>query len=89
MRAEPHEPDGARFRCTNGPAPTHCMPGPRWDGSGRVVEYIITAANEDPPNWLCYRHPDGQWVTLREATAEDHAAARLAKRGSDSGEVAE
>ena len=21
--------------------------------------------------WLCYRHPDGQWVTLRKATAED------------------
>ena len=21
--------------------------------------------------WLCYRHPGGQWVTLREATEED------------------
>ena len=23
--------------------------------------------------WLCYKHPDGQWVTLREATKEDLA----------------
>lgn len=21
--------------------------------------------------WLCYRHPDGQWVSLRLATVED------------------
>lgn len=23
--------------------------------------------------WLCYRHPDGQWVTLRKATEDDLA----------------
>lgn len=23
--------------------------------------------------WLCYRHPDGQWVSLRKATNEDYA----------------
>ena len=27
---------------------------------------------EGPDNgWLCYRHPDGQWVTLRKATSDD------------------
>ena len=24
--------------------------------------------------WLCWRHPDGQWVTLRLATSEDREA---------------
>lgn len=23
--------------------------------------------------WLCYKHPDGQWVTLRKVTDEDIA----------------
>ena len=23
--------------------------------------------------WLCYKHPDGQWVTLREATKDEIA----------------
>lgn len=23
--------------------------------------------------WICYRHPDGQWVSLRKATKEDRA----------------
>ena len=21
--------------------------------------------------WVCYKHPDGQWVTLRQATVAD------------------
>lgn len=25
-------------------------------------------------NWLAYKHPDGQWVTLRESTEADRAA---------------
>lgn len=28
-------------------------------------------------DWLCYRHPDGQWVTLREATEADKTALGL------------
>lgn len=33
--------------------------------------------SEDEPResirgWLLYRHPDGQWVTLRKATDDDH-----------------
>ena len=23
--------------------------------------------------WIVYRHPDGQWVSLRRATEEDHS----------------
>jgi hypothetical protein len=30
--------------------------------------------------WLCYRHPDGQWVTLRKATPND--LARLSRAGA-------
>lgn len=33
-------------------------------------------------NWLCYRHPDGQWVTLQESTEEDRA--RIAQAHGDS-----
>lgn len=33
--------------------------------------------------WLCYRHPDGQWVTLREATAADRAALHEAATTED------
>ncbi len=40
--------------------------------------------------WLCYRHPDGQWVTLRKATDDDlralgdTAAEVTARRGAGS-----
>jgi len=29
--------------------------------------------------WVFARHPDGQWVTVRPATAEEIEAARLAE----------
>ena len=25
----------------------------------------------DGEDWMCYRHPDGQWVTWRQLTPED------------------
>ena len=28
--------------------------------------------------WIVYKHPDGQWVTLRKATEADHSAIRRA-----------
>lgn len=34
-------------------------------------EMILVADGEPFAGWLCYRHPDGQWVTLRKATEED------------------
>lgn len=32
---------------------------------------IITIMEHRGENWLCYKHPDGQWVTLRKPTEED------------------
>lgn len=37
-------------------------------------EMILVGEGEHYAGWLCYRHPDGQWVTLREATEADRAA---------------
>jgi hypothetical protein len=34
---------------------------------------LLVAEGESHAGWLCYRHPDGQWVTLRKATEEDRA----------------
>ena len=31
--------------------------------------------------WLAYKHPDGQWVTLRLATNEDREAIAKCKEG--------
>ncbi len=36
--------------------------------SGREMLYVLEGHMK---GWICYRHPDGQWVTLREATEED------------------
>ncbi len=37
--------------------------------SGR--EMLLVAEGESFAGWLCYRHPDGQWVSLRKATPDD------------------
>jgi hypothetical protein len=37
--------------------------------------------------WLCYRHPDGQWVALRKATKADMA--RIAELEAARAAVAE
>ena len=29
--------------------------------------------------WICYKHPDGQWVTERKATDQDKLLLRQAK----------
>lgn len=54
---ETYEPKGTRF---------YDIP------SGREMVLI----SDDEPaahvrGWLCYRHPDGQWVTFRKATDDD------------------
>lgn len=68
----------------NPPAPTHLRPAPPpappmvcrneligiefLDGaSGRIMSIRPTG---DGP-WLCWKHPDGQWVTVREPTEND------------------
>lgn len=37
--------------------------------SGR--DLLLVAEGQPHAGWLCYRHREGQWVTLREATDED------------------
>lgn len=36
------------------------------DGQNKIL--VTKGAYE---GWICYQHPDGQWVTLRKATEED------------------
>lgn len=36
--------------------------------SGRQMVYVTEGQYK---GWICYKHPDGQWVTLRIATQED------------------
>lgn len=49
--------------------------------SGREMILVNMPERPDIHEWVCYRHPDGQWVTLRRATEDDKqklvAAARL------------
>lgn len=39
-----------------------------------LVEHGVMAG------WLCYKHPDGQWVTLRKATEDDLGRIALLKK---------
>lgn len=62
--------------------------------SGR--EMLLVAEDEQQEGWrgwLFYKHPDGQWVSLRKATDNDIMAINQAmstafhKEGNDNGEV--
>lgn len=46
----------------------------------RHVEMMLIYEG-DWDNWIAYKHPDGQWVTLRKATDKDISA--LAKAMSE------
>lgn len=35
------------------------------------LEMLLVADGEPFSGWICYRHPDGQWVTHRRATEDD------------------
>jgi hypothetical protein len=37
--------------------------------SGQFLLYVDDGGAYN--GWLCYKHPDGQWVTLRKATKSD------------------
>lgn len=40
--------------------------------SGRMMKYIYPSETAGiHRGWIWYRHPDGQWVTLRKATEAD------------------
>ena len=44
---------------------------------------MVLVSDDEPREalrgWVCYRHPDGQWVTLRKATMEDRTAVTVAQ----------
>jgi hypothetical protein len=33
---------------------------------------LLDDAHHPLNGWLCYKHPDGKWVSLRKATDNDH-----------------
>jgi hypothetical protein len=41
--------------------------------SERPMRYIHASNDHALANWILWQHPDGQWVTLREATEDDLA----------------
>jgi len=46
--------------------------GIRFFDAANNREMLLVQDEKAPFNgWLCFRHPDGQWVTLREATQND------------------
>ncbi len=45
--------------------------GRRFFDTASNREMILVAEGEKFAGWLCYRHPDGQWVSLRKATQDD------------------
>jgi len=49
-----------------------------YDAASRREMILVDEPSRDSHGWLCYRHPDGQFVTLREATDDDRAALRAA-----------
>jgi hypothetical protein len=40
-------------------------------GSSRQMKYVYPDSPHSFAGWLFYRHPDGQWVSLRKATDDD------------------
>ena len=45
----------------------------RFEASGKEMMYCYPDSKHELAGWILYRHPDGQWVTLREATQDDLA----------------
>jgi hypothetical protein len=49
---------------------------------GRTMKYVDPESKHRAAGWLLYKHPDGQWVTLRKADSADlEIIANLANRG--------
>ncbi len=54
--------------------PTACNPaGIEFydNGQNRMLKYVYPTTPHWTAGWLLYQHPDGHWVTLRNATEED------------------
>jgi len=43
----------------------------RFESSGKEMMYCYPDSKHELAGWIIYRHPDGQWVTLRKATEAD------------------
>lgn len=39
--------------------------------SNRQMKYVYPDYQHSCAGWILYKHPDGQWVTLRKATDKD------------------
>lgn len=44
----------------------------------RTMKYVYPDTPHWTAGWILYKHPDGQWVTLRKATDADIAAVNKA-----------
>ena len=43
----------------------------RFESNGIEMMYCYPDSKHELAGWILYRHPDGQWVTLRKATDAD------------------
>ena len=50
----------------------------RFEANGKEMMYCYPDSKHDLAGWILYRHPDGQWVTLRKATDQDISAMTVA-----------
>jgi hypothetical protein len=47
-------------------------PGLNFEVNGKQMKYCYPdCPRESLRGWILYKHPDGQWVTLRKATDDD------------------
>lgn len=46
--------------------------------SDRMMKYVYPDTPHWCAGWILYKHPDGQWVTLRKANEEDLAKINVA-----------
>ena len=51
-------------------------------GSCRTMKYVYPDTPHSTAGWILYKHPDGQWVTLRKATDADVKALNKAVIGA-------
>lgn len=51
----------------------HEPPGLRFYDGASQRDMLLVYAPHEWAGWLCYRHPDGQWVSLRKATEDDQS----------------
>lgn len=50
-------------------------PGLNFETNGKQMKYCYPdCPRESLRGWLLYKHPDGQWVSLRKATDADISA---------------